>query len=576
MKIFGLNISRAKDAPPVSAPPPVATPAPFAPQPDQPAAPPTRQQNWLNPRWEPMNITRHATAIRIQTAIEQAENGETRELFRFYRDALLGDDHIQGEFSKRLLAVLGQPLSVLPDDKDNADDVAAAAAVKRMVKDCENWTDGVGALLASSLWPVAVAEKLFRPADQAAEGEPQLTWTLRRIEPVNPMLLCYRWAYLTGGIAMGTASPAQTSGLGGPVGDFLINLEKWEPFLKLWPIDGAGRIIYDASRAEYLDPRRHIVHRGHLLTQFKDNWGGPGRAIMGWWLLRVLGRDWFAQFMERYGMPFPVAKTDVKDEQSVQFLRDALKLSVKIGGLVIGHEDQVDLAEAMVAGGAEGQRLFLDTCNGAISHLIVGQDNSRAKPGGLNAGEEKLQTGVRDDLRLWDMKRIGETLVTQLARPFLDLNGLPGSVTLTWGGLSAEDAAATGELLVQLDQANLEPTDESIPVISERVGFQVQRKALPAPADPALDPATPPKTFSAAAPAAAAAQRAALAAVYKGAMAPVRKIVMESRDEADLMRKLKLFFADWPDVRIKTVCEEAMQIKAAAGAIAGAGKGAKA
>ncbi len=466
---------------------------------------PTRQTAWLGPRFEPANLSATATGQDIQCAIRQAENGEPTSLFRFYRDCLLGDDLIQGELSKRKLAVLGQPIAILPADKSSEDDLAAAAACLRAIHDCENWNTGLGALLASTMWPVAVAENIFRAADPEPvtfsqprkldanlksqisnlKSEITLQYTLKRLEPVNPLLFCFRHAYLVGGVGMGSASPVQQAGLGplnlqpstpNPDQWYSIDLSDWEPFLRLWPIDDQGRIIYDASRAAKLDPDRHLVHRGHLLTDQRDNWGGPMRAILFWWLLRGLGRDWFGRFMERYGMPFPVGKTNVQDQESVNLLQTAFTLATKVGGLVIGQQDSVELQQAAVQGGAEGHALWHRTCNDAISRHIVGYGSSD-KPAGLNAGESDMQAGVRQDLRLFDQRLLAETLEKQLFARFLKFNGLKGRVRVTWGGLSAGDAKAFADLLKTSKEAGWEPTDGAIAIIEDRLGLEVQRSA---------------------------------------------------------------------------------------------------
>ncbi len=445
---------------------------------------PLQRQNSLAPRFEPGNISATATAQDIHAAIRQAENGDTTSLFRYYRDSLLGDDLIQGELSKRKLAVIGQPTAVLPLDKQNENDVAAAAACLRAIADCENWNAGLGSLLMASQWPVAVAENIFRPADaepvrfqlknsgdgpakprrdaSATNQSLTLQYTLKRIEPVTPMLFCFRHAYLGGGL--GTSTSAQPAAA------------DWEPFLRLWPTDDQGRILYDAARATRLDRDRHVVHRGHLLTDQRDNWGGPMRAILFWWLCRGLGRDWFGRFMERYGMPFPVGKTNVRDAESVALLQTAFSLATKIGGLVIGQGDQVELQQALVQGGAEGHALWHTTCNDAISRHIVGYGNGD-KPAGLNAGESALQAGVRQDVRVFDQRLLAETLEKQLFARFLKFNGLNGRVRVAWGGLSAEDARTFAELLKTAKEAGWEPTDGAIPAIEDKLGIEVRRVA---------------------------------------------------------------------------------------------------
>lgn len=65
--------------------------------------PPQKQVKFLSPRYEPSNISSDANVMRITEALRLAEAGDTQELFRFYRDVLLNDDHIAGEFSTRKL-----------------------------------------------------------------------------------------------------------------------------------------------------------------------------------------------------------------------------------------------------------------------------------------------------------------------------------------------------------------------------------------------------------------------------------------------------------------------------------------
>ena len=45
---------------------------------------------------------------------------------------------------------------------------AAADAIKLMIDQCENWTDGMTYMLDSALWPVSVVEKIYAPASTAA------------------------------------------------------------------------------------------------------------------------------------------------------------------------------------------------------------------------------------------------------------------------------------------------------------------------------------------------------------------------------------------------------------------------
>jgi hypothetical protein len=542
-------------------------PLPEPRQVDGETAVPTARKAYVNQANEPLNVSANSTVATVNAAIRAAEAGNTRDLFALYRDSVLSGSHVQAEFAKRKLAVISQPMALLPADKENADDVLAAEACRQAVEDCENFPAGLAHLMDSTLWPVSVVEKLFRPvmgsaatASGARPGKAALRWTLRRLEPVNHTLLCFAFA-------------------GGHHAD--VDSHVWEEDLRLYPTDEEGRIVYGTEEAYHLDPMRHVVHRGHLMASVRDNWGGPMRAVLFWWLLGTLGRDWFGRFMERYGAPFPVAKTDAQNASAVTMLQRALSLSTKIGGLVVDHETEVELVAAAASDGAQAYESFLGVCNREISKVIVGQTLSgEAQSTGLGSGTAKLQGEVRDDIRQYDQGALGNTLRRQLFEPFLRINGYKGSApTVVWGGLSAEEAGQLGGLLVQLNQASLEPTDEAIPTISERVGFEVQRKVAAPAAAGFGGPGggtLPFAVFNAGLPVdptdeVARRKAAALAQAFRGSLAPVRQIVLSSATPEEAQRKMALFFADWKPAQVNQVLEEALQICAAAGAAARGG-----
>ena len=443
--------------------------------------PPTARQHRLALMYEPANLANSATAATVNGAIRAAEMGDTRALFSLYRDLVCGGSHVQAEFSKRKLAVLSQPHNILPIDAENPDDLAAAAAVKAMIEQCDNWTDGLTYLLDSALWPVSVVEKLYAPAGPSigggVVGDPPLRFRLRRLEPVNHTLLCFRQPS-----GAGPAIPA-----GGAVE------AAWEPDLRFYATDAAGALNYSWEASLAADRARHLVHRGHLLVGIRDNWGGPMRSVLYWWFLSGLIREWWARTSERYGAPFPVGHTDASNQAAIDLLKDAFAAATKIGGLVVDHETQIELMESAITGAADNYERFHAVCNREISKVIVGQTLSgEAAPTGLGSGTSKLQGDVREDIRMFDQLKLGETLRTQLFAPFLDINGLSGRAPkIVWGGLSDTDAQLFGDLLEKLSRAGWEPTDDAIPVVQERVGFAVQRKAAPLAPAPGARPMDP-------------------------------------------------------------------------------------
>jgi phage gp29-like protein len=532
---------------------------------------PTRATPSISPRGEPANLAATATAGTIQSAIRSAEAGDTTSLFRLYRDTLLSDDHVQSCLNTRKLAVLAQPLSVMALRRNHPDDLAAAAAVNRAIADCENWTDALGALLDSALWPVAVVQKVYRPADEPLDGEPRLTYTLRQLVPVNPLQFCWRWA-------RSGAAP--------------VDYERFEPLLRLWPLDPQGAVLYDQTAATPLDPELHLVHRGHLLTGFPDYWGGPMRAVLGWWLLRSLGRDWFGRFMERYGNPFIKGRTNINDEQAVTFMQEALALTSKLSGIIIGPDDEAELVQAMVQGGAEGHALWLRTCNDAISRAITGIAASE-NPAGLNAGQSHKSENVREDVRMFDQLKLAGLLERGLFAQFLRVNGLPGRIKLSFGGLSDEDAKTFADMLDTLNRAGFEPADEALPTMNDRLGLPIRRKAAPPlpptdapPTDaPSTDAPSPvplsasgirhpasgivPSPSSDPSALVARAHAKAVGTAMADAFGPAVKLIEESTSPADAEARLAAFFADWRPRQFVRALEAPLQICAAAGAVEG-------
>ncbi len=433
---------------------------------------PLSRRGYVSLMSEPRNASSSATVASLQSALRAAEAGDTRNLFALYRDLTCGGSHVQAECNKRKLALLAQPFAILPADKANPEDLIAADACNQMIRDCENWSDALTHLLDShAIWPVTVVEKLFRPRNLPGETPTRvpLRYTLRRLEPVNPTLLCFREPLGVEKPAPGTPAPT---------------VSNWEVGLRFFNTDERGTVKWNYYDTYPAEPARHIVHRGHLLVGHRDCYGGPGRAILFWWLLATLGRDWFARAMERFGVPFPVGHTNAQDKQAIDFLSEAFALSTKIGGLVVDHDTQIELKEVAVSGLADAHEKFIGICNREISKVIVGQTmSSEAQASGLGSGNAKLHGDVREDIRMFDQMRLGETLTKQLFAPFLQINGLRGAPPkIVWGGLSEEDANTLASLLLTLSNAGWEPTAEAVPTLSERLGFPLQKKAVTAPA----------------------------------------------------------------------------------------------
>ncbi|MBR3084954.1 MAG: DUF935 family protein [Kiritimatiellae bacterium] len=451
---------------------------------------------------------RGMTAARLLGIIDQAEGGSTEELFALYRDVIASDTHIQSEFAKRKDAVLGDTVAVLPFDKADP----RCAASKEL---CAGIVDGqpfavlCDWLLNATLYPVAVAEKVFAPTPGG--------YRLAGVVPVPFRLLDY-----SGGS------------------------------LKICDADAQGNRL---STSHEPDPARYIVHRGHNLP-LPDTWGGPMRACFFWWLLKTMSRQWWAELLERFGMPFLTGK--FSDDKGKAILTRAFAMAQRLGGVVISKNTEVEIQQAASGDSSNSHERFIDVCNREISRLIVGQTlSSTADATGLGSGTASLQGAVKDDIRKKDARLLAVTIRAQLFSQFCSVNGASGPAPLVvFGADSSAEMAALVGLVKGLGEAGLEPDDDALDTISERVGFRVRRKAAA--------PSFPSAPFSLHALSAPAPQpprgdsAGDLAAVFAGRYAPLRKIIAESASSAECLRRCRDWLAEHENSASAEILSDAM------------------
>ena len=456
---------------------------------------------------------RGMTAARLLGIIDQAEGGSTEELFALYRDVIASDTHIQSEFAKRKDAVLGDTVAVLPWDKADPHCIASQELCAKLV-DSEPFTTLADWLLNATLYPVAVAEKVFAPAPGG--------YRLSRVVPVPYRLLDY-------------------SGGG----------------LKIFDADAQGNRL---STSREPDPARYIVHRGHNLP-IPDTWGGPMRACLFWWLLKTMSRQWWAELLERFGMPF--LKGKFSDDAGKAILTRAFAMAQRLGGVVISKNTEVEIQQAASGDSSNSHERFIEACNREISRLIVGQTlSSTAEATGLGSGTASLQGAVKDDIRKKDARLLSVTIRGQLFLQFCAINGESGPAPIVvFGSDSAAEMVSLVDLVAKLGNAGLEPDDDALDTISERVGFHVRRKAAA--------PAFPGSPFSLHALSAPVPQpprddsAGDLAAALSGRYAPLRKIIAESTSSADCLRRCKEWLAAHENDAAADILSDAMAAYAA-------------
>lgn len=400
---------------------------------------PTRPSAPLSSRDEPISLLSHLDADTVSSILAEAEDGYTERLFTLYRDIMV-DSHLLGEFSKRKLAVLKEQPAILPDDKTNPAAVAAAVEIERMWGQLKGKREALTHLLDSTLYPVALVEKVWKPS-----SDPARAYELAALKPVPHHLLDYR-----------------------------------DGKLKLRRVDQHGRRTEEFSCP---DPVRYIIHRGHLLTSYPDKWGGPMRACLFWFLFKTMNREWWARFLDRFGTPFLVGKYNDGDDRSRSELAYAFRQATRIFGLAIPTQASVEMIQAATTQAGDAFANFHNVANGELSKLIVGQTmTTDATAGGIGGTQAAVHQAVRDDIQAFDSSALAETLRDQLFDAHLGINGFSGPrPSIAFGGLGGADAKATAEFLKALGEAGFEPGDDAEEYLSRSAGFSVRRReAIPA------------------------------------------------------------------------------------------------
>ena len=387
----------------------------------------------LDPRRELPSLVRYLTADRLMGIVEAAQNGDTRELFALYRDVISNDNQVRSEFFKRKIAVLGDPVTVIPFKKNDPADVAASDLCDDVI-DNATFADAESWLMNATLFPVAVVEKVFAPL-------PGGGFALKSLVPVHYQLLDYS-----------------------------------QGAMRIFDVDETGNPL---PTSHEVTPERYIVHRCDLMP-VPDNWGGAMRSILFWWLLRTMSRQWWADLLERFGVPF--LKGKYSDEKGRATLERAFRLAVRLGAIVVSKNTEVEIVQAANGDSSNSHERFITICNQEISKLIVGQTlSSNASPTGeLGAGTANLQGEVRDDIRKADAKSLAATLRGQLFEQLLAINGHTGRAPkILFGSESAREQSATLTVIGKLHEAGLEPDDDALNTLSERIGFGIRRVAPP-------------------------------------------------------------------------------------------------
>lgn len=257
-----------------------------------------------------------------------------------------------------------------------------------------------------------------RPGDgspEAAEAAKAFDAALTKAARLNELATFYDFcAHCMDAVVMPFSPSAIVWGEGGTLDGFQ-TLDAWNFTLREGFVPRLMTEEYPAGLPEEEQKHRFVFH------QFRKK-SDPVRQgkirVLAWlhcfqnWPIK----DLFS-FIERFGMPFVVAKVDQNAwENERQALHSMIRSFGPNGGGVFTRETEVQLLNAANTGGDNVYFRALEFTRAAIYTLIVGQLASSSDSSGMSNGD--AQTAVRQDILEADARALEATVYAQIAAPW--------------------------------------------------------------------------------------------------------------------------------------------------------------
>lgn len=233
-------------------------------------------------------------------------------------------------------------------------------------------------------------------------------------------------------------------------------------------------VTEDAPNGMDLPPDKVIIHRRG--GESDPAAGGLIRCLAWLHVFQNYPVKDLLSFVERYGMPFVVAKVDNGTfDQERWTLRNLIRSFGPNGGGIINRNTELELLQAANTGGEVYFRL-LEYTGQAITKVLLGQLASSADATGMSNGD--AQSAVRQDLLDSDARALESALRSQLIAPWMRFRyAAPGSAPrIHFATEQPEDTQALAQTLSTLAAAGLEAAD--IEEVSARIGVKLQRKPV--------------------------------------------------------------------------------------------------
>ncbi len=348
-------------------------------QPGRSKAPAPDSGRWVLP--EPSDRYRYANAAsytpqRLGEIIAAANSGDTEQLCVCAREILERNWDVIAALDQRAEALLGAKWEILPGG-NGPNDKAAAEAFRAQLEKCgaltglDTFYDLVRNLEDAVVYPFAVSEIIWEPGGSISGFQHVDPWHFTLRDSYVPML----------------------------VSDEHPNGELPQKY----------KYVFHQSR-KTVDPARSGRIRVLAWLHLFQNW--PIKDLFS--------------FVERFGMPFVVAKVDRKtwDDELAKVQR-LIKSFGPSGGGVFTKSMEVELLQAANTGSDNIYLKILEYTREAIYRLLLGQTASSSGGGGLSG--DTAQSEVRQDILESDARAVEATIYAQIAAPWTGFNFGPSA-----------------------------------------------------------------------------------------------------------------------------------------------------
>jgi len=250
-----------------------------------------------------------------------------------------------------------------------------------------------------------------------------------------------------------------------------------DPLQPVWSPKALRLITLDRPQGTALPDNKFVVHRYRRRGGDVAR-GGLIRPLAWLYCFKNSGIKDLERFVERFGMPFVVAKVDQATwDKELTTLQRLIRNFGPGGGGVFTKAVEVALLQTAATGGDIYFKL-LEYYGAAIIRLILGQTATSSSGGGLSG--DNAQAAVRQDILEADCKLLDATQTAMIARPFTTFNFAPNTKTpkIVRQCQPPEDTVTLATTVKTLNDAGLEADADEM---TERFGIKLTRKVAAAP-----------------------------------------------------------------------------------------------